>query len=236
MPATDPVVAARPDQSPDLRSLEAGLDALGRRSARRRIPVLRRCLRSALPPLVGGLSVLAVWQLAVWAQLKPAYVLPAPTDVARTLADQWQQGHITGAVWTSLRRGVLGFVVSVVVATPLGLAVARLRPLRAALAPVLSGLQGLPSVAWVPAAIIWFGLSDAAIYFVVLLGAVPSITNGLVAGLDQVPPLHRRVGQVLGARGLIAARWVLLPGRRPRPPRCASPPRPAARGGTPTAR
>ena len=215
MPATDPVVAARPDQSPDLRSLEAGLDALGRRSARRRIPVLRRCLRSALPPLVGGLSVLAVWQLAVWAQLKPAYVLPAPTDVARTLADQWQQGHITGAVWTSLRRGVLGFVVSVVVATPLGLAVARLRPLRAALAPVLSGLQGLPSVAWVPAAIIWFGLSDAAIYFVVLLGAVPSITNGLVAGLDQVPPLHRRVGQVLGARGLIAARWVLLPAALP---------------------
>jgi len=215
MPATDPVVAARPDQSPDLRSLEAGLDALGRRSARRRIPVLRRCLRSALPPLVGGLSVLAVWQLAVWAQLKPAYVLPAPADVARTLADQWQQGHITGAVWTSLRRGVLGFVVSVVVATPLGLAVARLRPLRAALAPVLSGLQGLPSVAWVPAAIIWFGLSDAAIYFVVLLGAVPSITNGLVAGLDQVPPLHRRVGQVLGARGLVAARWVLLPAALP---------------------
>ena len=66
------------------------------------------------------------------------------------------------------------------------------------------GLQTLPSVAWVPAAIIWFGLTDAAIYAVVLLGAVPSIANGLLAGIDQVPPLYLRVGQVLGATRLDA--------------------------------
>ena len=77
------------------------------------------------------------------------------------------------------------------------------------------GLQTLPSVAWVPAAVLWFGLTDAMIYFVVLLGAVPSIANGLVAGIDQVPPLLPRVGQVLGARGLTSARHILLPAALP---------------------
>ena len=74
-----------------------------------------------------------------------------------------------------------------------------MRPLRRAVGPIISGLQVLPSVAWVPAAIIWFGLSDATVYFVILMGAIPSIVNGLIAGVDQVPPQLRRVGTVLGA-------------------------------------
>ncbi len=61
------------------------------------------------------------------------------------------------------------------------------------------GLQSLPSVAWVPAAVLWFGLTDGTIYFVVLMGAVPSIANGLVSGIEQVPPLLPRVGYAMGA-------------------------------------
>ena len=99
--------------------------------------------------------------------------------------------------------------------TPLGLLVARVKPLRTAIAPMLSGLQSLPSVAWVPAGILWFGLSPATIYFVVLLGAVPSIANGTISGIDQVPPLYLRVGRVLGARGLKAARYVIMPAALP---------------------
>jgi NitT/TauT family transport system permease protein len=95
------------------------------------------------------------------------------------------------------------------------LVIARVRPVRRAIGPLISGLQSLPSVAWVPAAIIWFGLSDAAIYAVVLLGAVPSIANGMVSGIDQIPPLYQRVGRVLGARGLDTARFVLLPAAMP---------------------
>jgi len=87
----------------------------------------------------------------------------------------------------------------------------RVRPVRRAIGPLVSGLQRLPSVAWVPAAIIWFGLPDATIYFVVLMGAVPSVANAMVSGLDQVPPLFARVGRVLGATGLSSARHVLHP-------------------------
>jgi len=67
----------------------------------------------------------------------------------------------------------------------------RVRPVRRPIGPLVSGLQSLPSVAWVPAAIIWFGLSDDTIYFVVLMGAVPSVANAMVSGLDQVPPFVR---------------------------------------------
>ena len=73
----------------------------------------------------------------------------------------------------------------------------------------------LPSVAWVPAAIIWFGLSDATVYFVILMGAIPSIVNGLIAGVDQVPPQLRRVGQVLGASRWQLATAVILPAALP---------------------
>ena len=81
------------------------------------------------------------------------------------------------AVWNSLRRAFVGFAVSVVIGTALGLLLAQFRFVRTAIGPLVSGLQSLPSVAWVPAAIIWFGLTDAAIYMVVLLGAVPSIAT-----------------------------------------------------------
>jgi NitT/TauT family transport system permease protein len=62
---------------------------------------------------------------------------------------------------------------------------------------------------------LWFGLGPGAIYFVILLGAIPSIANGTIAGLDQVPPLFSRVGRVLGARGLTLARLVLMPAAVP---------------------
>ena len=70
-------------------------------------------------------------------------------------------------------------------------------------------------MAWVPAAVLWFGLTDATIYFVVLAGSIPSIANGLVAGIDQIPPILPRVGQVLGARGFAGARHILLPAALP---------------------
>ena len=101
------------------------------------------------------------------------------------------------------------------IATPLGLLVAKVPVVRAAIGPLLAGMQSLPSVAWVPAAVLWFGLTDTTIYFVVLLGAIPSIANGLVAGIDQVPPILPRVGQVMGAGRIDSARLILLPAALP---------------------
>jgi NitT/TauT family transport system permease protein len=194
-----------------LATLEAGLDALEAPAPERR----PRRWTSVLPPVVALLLLVLAWQTAYALHLKAPEALPSPLDVARSLGEQWSKGTVQQAVVNSLHRGVLGFLASIAVGTPLGLLIARVRPVRLAIGPLISGLQSLPSVAWVPAAIIWFGLSDAAIYFVVLMGAVPSIANGLVSGIDQVPPLYLKVGRVLGAKRFTAARHVVIPAALP---------------------
>lgn len=198
----------------DTDRLEAGLDAL-QASYVPEAGGLRGVVRTSVPPLLAVGLALTVWQGLVWAEVKPVYLLPGPIDVWRAFVDAWSRGDAQKAFSTSLERGVLGFVVAVVVGTPLGVVVARVRPVRTAIGPLVTGLQVLPSVAWVPAGIIWFGLSDATVYFVILMGAVPSIVNGLVAGVDQVPPLYRRVGRVLGAGRLAMVRHVILPAALP---------------------
>lgn len=195
-----------------LATLEAGLDALETPDTS---PAPRRRWLAVVPPFVALAVVVGLWQLAFSLHLKAPEALPSPADVARSLGEQWSRGTVQQAVVNSLHRGVLGFLASIAVGTPLGLLIARVRPVRLAIGPIMSGLQSLPSVAWVPAAIIWFGLSDAAIYFVVLMGAVPSIANGLVGGIDQVPPLYLKVGRVLGARRLSAAWHVVIPAALP---------------------
>lgn len=196
----------------DLGSLEAGLDALETQHVR---PASSSRLRGLLTGVIGLALVLGLWQLAVMLELKPSWALPGPSAVWQTLVTQHEQGVIVPTVINSIRRALIGFAIALAVATPLGVLVARVRPVRTVLHPVLTGLQQLPSVAWVPAAIIWFGLTNTTIYAVVLLGAVPSIANGLVAGIDQIPPLHLKAGRALGARGWDMVRFVLLPAALP---------------------
>ncbi|WP_030744401.1 ABC transporter permease [Streptomyces lavendulae] len=105
--------------------------------------------------------------------------------------------------------------VALVLAVWLGLLVARVKFVRAAIGPILQGLQSLPSVAWVPPAVLWFGLNDAMMFTVILLGAVPSIANGLVSGIDQVPPLFLRAGRTLGATGLKGVWHIVVPASLP---------------------
>jgi NitT/TauT family transport system permease protein len=198
----------------DIAKLGAGLDALETQTAER-APLARVLVSKVLPPLVAIALVLLVWQGAYLAHLKRADLLPSPLDVWNSLREQWLEGTIGSTIWTSLSRGVLGFLISVLIGTPIGLLVAKIKPVRAAIGPILSGLQSIPSVAWVPASVIWFGLSNATIYAVVLLGAVPSIANGLVAGVDQVQPIYLRAGRTLGATRLRGVRHVLLPAAMP---------------------
>ena len=115
--------------------------------------------------------------------------------MARVRQDR-RRRQVWSILWTSVSRAFLGFVVALLIATPLGLLVAKVTVVRAAIGPLLSGLQSLPSVAWVPAAVLWFGLTDATIYFVVLAGSIPSIANGLVAGHrpDPADPAAGRPG------------------------------------------
>jgi len=192
----------------------AGLDALDTPTTRRP-PLAGRALRAGVPPLVALGLALALWQVLWAAAFWPEYKLPSPASVWHEFAKVLDSGEIWAIAWTSVHRGILGFLASVLIATPLGLLVAKVRVVRAAIGPLLAGMQSLPSVAWVPAAVLWFGLTDATIYFVILLGAIPSIANGLVAGIDQIPPILPRVGHVMGAGRVDSARFILLPASLP---------------------
>jgi len=204
----------RPVAADDSAGVEAGLDAL-ETVAVQRAPLSAVLRRAVLPPVLGVALVLVLWQLAYSFHLTTPDKLPSPADVWHALTELWYAGTLFSIIWTSVWRGLSGFVLSVVIGTPIGLLVAQVKPVRAALGPVLAGLQSLPSVAWVPAAVIWLGINNSAMYAVILLGAVPSIANGLIAGVDQVPPIYLRAGQTLGATGLRGARHILLPAALP---------------------
>jgi NitT/TauT family transport system permease protein len=206
--------AGEPRDEQALAGLEAGLDALDAVRVRR-TPLRETLVRKVLPPVTAVALVLVVWQVLVWAEVAPDYKLPAPSAVAEEVRAAWLQGTLLDYIWTSVSRGLLGFLLALAIGTPLGLLVARIGFVRAALGPILSGLQSLPSVAWVPPAVIWLGLNDSMMYAVILLGAVPSIANGLVAGIDQIPPLYLRAGRTLGATGVRGARYIVMPAALP---------------------
>jgi NitT/TauT family transport system permease protein len=192
----------------------AGLDAL-------ELPVvqrehwLRRLWRATWPKMAALAIGIGLWQLVVWSGWKPEYALPGPAAVFSELWDMVADGTVGTAVRITLQRAAVGFAVAIVIGVVVGSLVARIRPLRAAVGSLITGVQTMPSIAWFPLAILLFQLSEQAILFVVVLGAAPAIANGLIAGADHIPPILLRAGRTLGARGFSAYRYVVLPASLP---------------------
>jgi NitT/TauT family transport system permease protein len=174
-----------------------------------------RLWAAAWPKLAAIVLGVALWQLVVWTHWKPEYVLPGPRAVLSELWGGLRDGTLVGAVGITARRALAGFALAVAVGLPLGAVVSQVRALRVAFGSLITGLQTMPSIAWFPLAILLFQLSERAILFVVVLGAAPAIANSLVSGADQVAPVLRRAGRVLGARGLRLWWHVVLPASVP---------------------
>jgi NitT/TauT family transport system permease protein len=169
---------------------------------------------SLWPKLLAIAIVLAVWELihlSGWKKL----IFPAPGPTLANLWDQLQTGQLWHAIATTGERAVIGFALAVVIGGFIGALVSRIAPLRAGVGSLITGLQTLPSIAWFPFAIILFGLSTTTILFVIVLGAAPSIANGLIAGVDYTPPLLLRAGKLMGLRRLSLYRHLILPASLP---------------------
>jgi NitT/TauT family transport system permease protein len=170
---------------------------------------------TALWPKVLAIAiVLAIWELihvSGWKKL----IFPGPGG---TLSDLWGQLR-TGLLWHAIaitsERAVIGFALAVVIGGVVGALVSRIAPLRAAVGSLITGLQTMPSIAWFPFAIILFGISTTTIMFVIVLGAAPSVANGLIAGVDYTPPLLLRAGKMMGLRRLSLYRYLILPASLP---------------------
>jgi NitT/TauT family transport system permease protein len=167
------------------------------------------------PKLLALAIALAIWQIAVWLKWKPIWVLPGPVPVFSELGHLALTGHFWQAVGTTMRRAAVGFALATAVGLLIGLAVARSRILRAAIGSMITALQTMPSIAWFPLAIALYQLTENAILFVIVLGAAPSIANGVIAGVDYVPPILLRAGRNIGARGINLYRYVIAPASLP---------------------
>lgn len=179
------------------------------------VPFSRRMWQSSWPKVAAVTFVLAVWQVLVWREWRPEHLLPSPTSVGLRLWDDLGDGDLWRAVATTMRRALVGFGASVVIGGALGLTVTRLRWLRIAVGSLVTGLQTMPSIAWFPLAILLFQLSEQAVTFVVILGAAPSIANGIIAGVDGVAPILRRVGNAMGAGNVAMYRDFIVPAAMP---------------------
>lgn len=190
-----------------------GLDALDLGSSAP--PRAHAVWRAAWPKLAALAIALGSWQIVVVSGWRERYVLPGPVPVFVELGHRLVVQDFWEAVGITMTRGVVGFVIAAALGLVLGVLVARSRILRAAIGSLITGLQTMPSIAWFPLAILLFQLSEQAILFVILIGAVPSVANGVINGVDYVPSLLVRAGRNLGASGLTLYRHVILPAALP---------------------
>ena len=161
-----------------------------------------------------ALAVL-VWQIVVWSGWKPDYALPGPAKVFPRFFHELSKGVTWRAIGTTMRRAAVGFSMAVVVGSIIGVAVSRFRLVRTAVGSLITGLQTMPSIAWFPLALLLFKKTEGAIFFVVVIGAAPSVANGLISGIDHIPPILLRAGRVLGATGVNRYRHVVFPAALP---------------------
>lgn len=161
-----------------------------------------------------GLALL-LWQCVVWSGWKPEYVLPGPVAVFRELGSLIADGTVGEALWITAKRAGQGFALALAIGIVIGALVTSSRIVRSAVGSMITGLQTMPSIAWFPLSLLLFKFSEGAIMFVVVLGAAPSIANGLIAGVDHTPPILLRAGRMMGARGYSKFRHVVLPASMP---------------------
>lgn len=159
--------------------------------------------------------ILIGWQSLSWSGIFPEYVFPSPLNVVQTLVRGFQNGTFVVGIISSMQRLLVGYGISAVIGLALGLAIGRIRLLDETIGSLVLGLQALPSICWLPLALLWFGLSETAMLFVVVMGALLSITLSTEDGVKNTPPLYLRAARNLGARGWKLYALVVLPAALP---------------------
>ncbi len=159
--------------------------------------------------------LVGLWKLLFFLKLWPPYLFPSPEQVLGTLAEGFQNKTFLIGIGVSLRRLLVGYGVSVVLGTLIGLLIGKIKILNETVGGLFVGLQTLPSICWLPLAILWFGLSEAAITFVVVMGSLLSVSIATDSGVKNIQPLYLRAGRNMGAKGKGMFLNVVLPAAFP---------------------
>jgi NitT/TauT family transport system permease protein len=159
--------------------------------------------------------LLGLWLLLAKLKIWPPYLFPTPKGVLEALYAGFLDHSFWIAIAVSMRRVVIGYAISVVLGMILGLGVASNQFLEETMGGLLVSLQSLPSICWWPLALLWFGLNQNAILFVVVMGSLLSVTIAMEDGRKQMPKIYGMAGRNLGARGFPLFWHVLLPASLP---------------------
>lgn len=179
------------------------------------MPKQRISVSNVLKKILFYLILLGLWEFVYRLKLWPEFSFPSPLGVLDNLVSGFRDTSYFIAIAISVKRVIMGYSLSLIIGLSIGLLIMRLRFLDEVLSPLLLGLQTLPSICWLPLAILWFGLGEDSIIFVVAIGSIFSISMALVSGIKNVPPIYMRVAKTMGARGIRAYTSVVIPAALP---------------------
>lgn len=172
-----------------------------------------RGLRSTLLPLSVTLAMLGLWDLGC--VLSGTEIFPTPLDTALAFGELIESDRLLGDIAASLFRVTWGFVLAVAVGIPLGLVIGWSTRGFEALNPIVQGLRPISPIAWIPIAILWFGIGDGAGVFLIFLSTFFPVTVGTTAAVRNISRVHRRSALNFGVKGLDMFRRVVLPAAMP---------------------
>lgn len=159
--------------------------------------------------------LIGLWELAFRAKVWSPVLLPAPAQVVEYLKNAAEDGTLWRAIVVTMRRLLMGYFIGILGGFPLGFLTARWKVFHDTIGTLALGLQTLPSVCWVPLALLWFGQSEAAMLFVVVMGTLWSVVIATDTGVRNVPPIYRRAALTMGSRRLHMWFKVILPAALP---------------------
>src|SRR5215470_13428928 len=159
--------------------------------------------------------LLLIWDALFRARIWSPVLLPSPAQVVRYLESAAADGTLFKATVITMRRLLIGYLIGLVLGLPLGLLTARWKLFGDTIGTMALGLQTLPSVCWVPLALLWFGQTEAAMLFVVIMGTLWSVVIATETGVRNVPPIYRRAALTMGSRRFHIWFKVILPAALP---------------------
>ena len=151
-----------------------------------------------------------IWNLVVVLGHLPSYILPAPLEVFDSFYYGFFKGGYTVAIFSSLLRVLIGYFMALGIGIITGILLARYYILDVTFGKIILALQSIPSVAWVPLALLWFGITDSAVIFIIILEAVLPITLSTKNAMKNIPPNLIRAAQTLGSKGLHLYKNVII--------------------------
>jgi NitT/TauT family transport system permease protein len=172
-------------------------------------------MKRAVTAVLFFAALAVLWEVAVEAGLWSKVLVPSPLKVLSYLGKSAADGTLLDASWVTLKRLLLGYVAGIILGIPIGLLCARARFFQDTLGVMALGLQTLPSVCWAPLALLWFGQTEWAVFFITFMGSLWSICLAAEAGVRSVPPIYARAARTMGSKGLHTWVRVIVPASLP---------------------